>query len=53
MMEEEPEVDDPAQYLGVRLNRLAIRLPLPLLIFLFGLGSQVSVVCVNDAWIGT
>jgi hypothetical protein len=33
MLEEEPEVDGPAQWLGVRLNRLAIRLPLPHLDF--------------------
>jgi hypothetical protein len=33
MLEKEPEVDDPAQWLGVPLNRLAIRLPLPHLEF--------------------
>jgi hypothetical protein len=39
MLEEEPEVGGPAQWLGVHLNRLAIRLPLPHLNF-FGLASQ-------------
>ena len=52
MLEEEPEVDGPAQWLGAHLNRLAIRLPLPHLNF-FGLGSHVSVVTVIDAWTGT
>jgi hypothetical protein len=46
MLEEEPEVDDPAQWWGVRLNRLAIRLPLPHLDF-FGLGSQCPVLLLS------
>jgi hypothetical protein len=52
MLEEEPEVDGPAQWLGVRLNRLAIRLPLPHLDFLDSV-RDVSVVTVIDAWTGT
>jgi hypothetical protein len=52
MWEEEPEVDDPAQWLGVHLNRLAIRLPLPHLKFL-DLVRKMSVGIVIDAWTGT
>ena len=48
MLEEGTEVDGPAQSLGVRLNRLAIRLPLPHLNFL-DLVRNVSVVTVIDA----
>jgi hypothetical protein len=51
-MLEEPEVDDPAQWLGVHLNRLATRLPLPHLKFL-DLVRKMSVVIVIDASTGT
>ena len=53
MLEEGPEVDGPAQWWDVRLNRVPIRLPLPHLNFFWDLVRNVSVATVIDAWTGT